>query len=240
MTVKPYEADGSKKQQVKQMFDRISHQYDRLNHLLSAGIDVRWRKKTIREIEGVHPKQLLDVATGTGDFAMMLQERWPESNITGLDLSPGMLDIAKQKIERAGLQQRIKLVEGDSENLPMEDNFFDAVTVGFGVRNFENLEKGIAEMFRVLRPHGRLAILEFTKPRTPLIKPLFQLYFKHILPRIGGAISGDSAAYRYLFDSVQAFPEYEELTSIMKKIGFRKTYYKPLTFGICCIYIGEK
>ncbi len=240
MTVKPYTASGSKKKQVKQMFDRISGEYDKLNHLLSAGIDIRWRKKTLAELGNVQPDAILDVATGTGDFALMLHDHWPEAMVTGLDLSPGMLEVAGKKVAKAGLENSIDLVEGDSENLPFEDNFFDLVTVGFGVRNFEHLSKGISEMQRVLKPGGKLAILEFTKPRTPVVKQLFQWYFKHLLPRIGGAISGDTAAYRYLFDSVQAFPEYEALTDIMTGAGFSKTYYKPLTFGICCIYIGEK
>jgi len=222
------------------MFDQISGNYDRLNRLLSVGIDQGWRKKTINGIRDLNPKNILDVATGTGDLAIMTYQMLQPEHIVGLDLSPGMLAIGQKKVNALQLQDRISMVEGDSENLPYESNSFDAATVGFGVRNFENLEQGLKEVHRVLRKGGKFAVLEFTKPRTFIIKDIFRIYFKYILPRIGGILSGDGAAYRYLFNSVQSFPEYEDFVEVMKKQGFSNVSYKPLSLGICCIYIGEK
>lgn len=240
MQIKPYKESSSKKDQIKSMFDRISGNYDQLNRILSGGIDQSWRKKAINKIRSINPKVILDVATGTGDLAIMTNKMLDPDKIVGLDLSPGMLEVGIKKIAKLNLANKIEMVEGDSENLPFEDNSFDAATVGFGVRNFENLEKGINEVYRVLRPGGKFVILEFTKPRAFIIKDLFKLYFKYILPKVGGLLSGDGAAYKYLFDSVQAFPEYEEFVTLMKNQGFKKVSYKPLSLGICCIYIGEK
>lgn len=240
-TVVPFKNSAeSKKEQVKNMFDAIAYRYDFLNRFLSAGIDVRWRKKAIRQLKRYRPKQILDVATGTGDFALISYDILKPEKITGIDISNAMLDIGKKKIAKAGLQQQIELLNGDSEAILFDANSFDAVTVAFGVRNFENLEAGLQEIKRVLKPGGRLVILEFTRPSAPIIKEMYRFYMKFAAPKIGKAISKDKDAYQYLNDSVMQFPEKESFIHILNKSAYRNAFYKTLTLGICTIYCAEK
>ncbi len=240
MTVLPYkDKESGKKQQVADMFNNISHKYDLLNHLLSLGIDIRWRKKAIKLLKEIQPKQILDIATGTGDFAIEALKLNPD-HVTGVDISEGMLNVGREKLKKRKLDDKISLALGDSENLPFEDNKFDAIIVAFGVRNFENLEKGLAEMFRVLRPGGKVVVLEFSKPKSFPFKQLFNFYFKNILPTLGKTISKDNAAYTYLPESVRSFPDGKDFTSILDKLGFKDTVCKPLTLGISSIYTGIK
>ncbi len=242
MEVKPYEIDGSKKQQVSQMFDNIAGKYDFLNHFLTLNIDKTWRRKMIAELVSVQPKQVLDVATGTGDVAIntIKQLKIKDLKIKGLDISAEMLNVGRKKINAEGLSETIELMLGDSEQLPFEDNKFDALTVAFGVRNFENLERGLQEMHRVLRGGGKLVVLEFSKPTTVPFRQLYNFYFKNILPLIGKLTSKDNRAYTYLYESVQAFPDGHNFITVLNKIGFKETQCKPLTLGICSIYTGIK
>lgn len=239
MTVKPYNTAGTKKQEVEQMFDNISPRYDFLNHFLSMGIDIRWRKKAIRLLKEYHPKSILDIATGTADFAIEAISLRPEK-IVGLDLSEGMLSKGRIKIKEKKLEPIISLIKGDSENLPFEKASFDAITVAFGVRNFEHLQAGLREMSRVLKPGGVLIILEFSKPQTFPVKQLYGFYFKFILPFLGKLISSDNAAYSYLPESVQAFPDGKRFVGILLKCGFNKASIHPVSFGIATIYKAEK
>jgi len=240
LTVVPYKEDSaSKKQQVARMFDSISGNYDFLNHFLSLGIDIRWRKKAIKLLAESNPKLILDVATGTGDFAVETLKLNPDQ-VIGVDISEGMLEVGRKKMKDRGYDHKIDLRLGDSENLPFEGNKFDAVIVAFGVRNFENLEKGLTEMQRVLKPGGRMVVLEFSKPRSFPFKQIYNFYFRFILPKIGRLISRDSAAYTYLPESVQAFPDGDDFIKILNRIGFKKTSCQPLTFGISSLYTGTK
>ena len=242
MEVKPYEVDGSKKQQVSKMFDNIAGNYDFLNHFLSLNMDKTWRRKMIAELNTVNPKNVLDVATGTADVAIntIKQLNINDLTIKGVDISAEMLNIGRKKIEKEGLSERIELTLGDSEQLPYEGNKFDAVTVAFGVRNFENLEQGLQEMHRVLRGGGKLVVLEFSKPTIFPFRQLYNFYFKYILPSIGKLTSKDNRAYTYLYESVQAFPDGDKFLTVLNKIGFKDIQCKPLTLGICSIYIGYK
>jgi demethylmenaquinone methyltransferase/2-methoxy-6-polyprenyl-1,4-benzoquinol methylase len=240
MSVVPYkDKQGSKKEQVATMFDNISGKYDFLNHFLSLGIDIAWRKKAIRQLKKDQPKQILDIATGTGDFAIEALALNPDK-VTAVDISEGMLNVGREKMKKRGLDNRIELLSGDSEALQFDDNKFDAVIVSFGVRNFENLEKGLADMHRVLKPGGKTVILEFSKPKRFPFKQLYNFYFKWILPKIGNTISKDQAAYTYLPESVRAFPDGDEFLGVLKKVGFKNTQCKALTLGISSIYIGTK
>jgi demethylmenaquinone methyltransferase/2-methoxy-6-polyprenyl-1,4-benzoquinol methylase len=240
-TVVPYHPDqGTKKEQVADMFNNISKTYDFLNHFLSLGIDVIWRKKAIGELKSLAPKTILDVATGTGDFAFEALRMLKPEKITGVDISQGMLDVARQKIEKRSLGDRFEVKLGDSEKLPFEANSFDALTVAYGVRNFENLEKGLADMYRVIRPGGKAVVLEFSKPKRFPIKQLYNFYFNYITPGIGKLFSKDARAYSYLPESVAAFPDGKAFTGLMDKTGFKNTKCRPLAFGICSIYTGIK
>jgi demethylmenaquinone methyltransferase/2-methoxy-6-polyprenyl-1,4-benzoquinol methylase len=240
-TIVPFkDSKESKKKQVENMFDKIAFRYDFLNRFLSAGIDVGWRKKAIRQLVSSNPKNILDVATGTGDFALTCYEILKPEKITGIDISEGMLDIGRKKIEKAGLQQKIELLNGDSEAILFDDNSFDAVTVAFGVRNFENLEKGLDEIKRVLKPGGKLIVLEFTKPSLPVIKQVYNFYMNTITPKIGKIIAKNNEAYQYLNDSVLQFPEKESFIHILNQSDYRNAFYKTLTLGICSIYCAEK
>lgn len=240
MTIVPYKEDLSgKKEQVAKMFDNISGRYDFLNHFLSLGIDIQWRKKAIKLLKPLNPKLILDVATGTGDFAVEALTLNPEK-VIGIDISEGMLDVGRKKMHTRNLGSRIELRIGDSENLPFEDNKFDAVTVAFGVRNFENLERGLMEMLRVVRPGGKVVILEFSKPAAFPMKQLYQFYFRFILPTVGRVISRDRAAYTYLPESVQAFPDGDNFVKLLTKTGYKNTTCKALTFGISSLYTGTK
>jgi len=221
------------------MFDNISGQYDSLNHILSMGIDKGWRKKAVNEATAQQPQWILDVATGTGDQAIALV-RAGVPKVTGLDLSRGMLDVGIQKIAQMNWGDRIDMIQGDSENLPFEDAQFDAITVSFGVRNFENLDRGLQEMARVLKPGGKMVILEFSKPRGWVIAPLFRLYSNQILPRLGRWISKDPSAYTYLPESVEAFPSDDAFLSHLEACGLSQCAQQRLTFGVASIYTGIK
>ncbi|MCX8492156.1 MAG: bifunctional demethylmenaquinone methyltransferase/2-methoxy-6-polyprenyl-1,4-benzoquinol methylase UbiE [Cyclobacteriaceae bacterium] len=240
MEVVPYKNDPSgKKQQVAKMFDTISGNYDFLNHFLSFGIDIGWRKKAIRLLEKNNPKLILDVATGTGDFAIQAMKLNP-TQVIGVDISEGMMEVGRKKLVAKKLDHVIELRIGDSENLPFESNKFDAIIVAFGVRNFENLRQGLTEMLRVLKPGGRVVILEFSKPTAWYFKPLYHFYFKFVTPAVGKAFSKDSVAYTYLPDSVKAFPDGEKFVSILAQLGYKDTSCKTLTFGISSLYSGVK
>jgi len=238
--IKPYQnEEGSKKEQVAKMFNNIAPKYDFLNHTLSMGIDIIWRKKAVKILKKSSPKKVLDIACGTGDFTIANLDSGADE-VIGLDISEGMVNVGIEKIKKKGLSNRITLQVGDSEKINFEDGTFDGITVGFGVRNFENLEKGLAEMYRVLAPDGQLIILEFSKPRKFPIKQLYFFYFKYILPKIGRLISKDKTAYTYLPDSVNAFPDGEKFTNILKKVGFKETKIVDCSFGIASIYMGSK
>ncbi len=240
MTVVPYKQQaGSKKEQVAQMFNRISKRYDFLNHFLSLGIDISWRKKAIKLLEPQSPKHILDIATGTGDFAIQAMSLNPEK-IVGVDISQGMLEIGRQKISKKGLQEKINLQLGDSENLEFNDNNFDAVIVSFGVRNFEDLNRGLKEMYRVLKPNGNAVILEFSKPQEFPFKQIYGWYFENVLPRIGRMVSKDKSAYRYLPESVEQFPSGQGFIDKLKAVGFKNCICKKVTFGVSSIYMAKK
>ena len=240
-TIVPFEGSaGTKKKQVEEMFDKIAFRYDFLNHFLSAGIDIRWRKKAIKQLKELNPKIVLDVATGTGDVAILTYKMLKTEKIIGIDISAGMLEIGQKKIMEFGLQNHIQLLKGDSETISFGDNTFDAVTVAFGVRNFENLEKGLQEILRVLRPGGKLVILEFSRPALPFIKNIYNFYLNVIARKVGTIISKNKDAYQYLNNSVQKFPERKIFINILNQQGYRNTLYKTLSLGICSIYCGEK
>ena len=239
--VTPYgNAVDSKKSQVTSMFDKVAPYYDFLNRLLSLRIDVLWRKKALRLLQKNDPKIILDIATGTADMAIMSTKIWSPEKIIGLDISKEMLKVGQTKIDKKELSHIIKLENGDSENLHFEDESFDTVMAAFGVRNFENLENGLSEMNRVLQKDGTCMILEFSRPRVFPLKQIFNVYFKYILPVIGKITSKDPKAYEYLYESVQVFPDYDNFASILKKTGFVDITYKPLSFGICTIYLAKK
>ena len=240
--VKPYEADGSKTQQVGKMFDNIARHYDFLNHFLSLGIDKIWRRKMIAELVEVQPKRILDVATGTADVAIntIKQLKIKDLKIVGVDISNEMLNVGRKKLVTEGVNEVIELQLADSENLPFEGNNFDAVTVAYGVRNFENLERGLAEMHRVLNANGKIVVLEFSRPRLFPFRQLFNFYFKNILPTIGKLTSKDARAYSYLYESVQAFPDGNDFLTVLNKVGFKNTSCTSLTLGICSLYVGYK
>lgn len=237
--VTPYNNQDSKKEQVAQMFDNIAFRYDFLNSLLSLGIHKGWRKKCIRLIADKSPKHLLDVATGTGDFAIAAMKINPDS-VIGIDISEGMMKFGRDKLAKLNLDKKITLLYGDAETCDLPTNSIDAITVGFGVRNFENLEKGLENMLRILKPGGQLCVLEFSYPRKFPIKQLYHFYFKYITPTIGKLFSKDTRAYSYLPESVKAFPDNERFTRILEKVGYKKASFKPLSFGIAAIYIAEK
>lgn len=239
-TVKPYtNSSKSKKEQVAGMFDNIASKYDFLNHFLSLNIDKIWRKKVVRILKKINPEQILDVATGTADLAIASLACKPQ-RVDGIDISEGMLSIGKQKVSKKGLSDHIFLQIGDAENIPFEDNKFDAITVAFGARNFENLEAGLQEMNRVLKPGGTCLVLEFTMPTKFPMKQLYRFYFKHILPFFGKVISKDNSAYSYLPESVEAFPQRNDFLSRMKDADFIHTEFTNLSFGVAAIYKASK
>ncbi len=240
-SVVPYKnADQSKKEQVATMFNDIAGKYDFLNRFLSAGTDLGWRKKALKQLESIDAKKLLDVATGTADVAIMAAKQLKLKKIIGIDISDGMLDVGRQKIVKANLQNTIELLNGDSEAINFPDNTFDAVTVAFGVRNFEDLEKGLSEIKRVLKPTGKLVVLEFSKPILPGVKTMYNLYMKIITPTVGKMISKNKVAYAYLDESIQKFPEGKNFITILNNMGYTNTYSKKLSLGICSIYCGTK
>lgn len=239
--ITPYQSqNATKKEQVATMFNNISGTYDFLNHFLSLGIDVLWRKKAIKELKSIKPRIMLDVATGTGDFAFEAINILKPEKIIGVDISEGMLDVARKKINDRDLQHIFSVQMGDSEGLQFSDDHFDAITVAFGVRNYQNLEKGLADMYRVLKPEGKIVILEFSKPRAFPVKQGYNFYSNKVLPFFGRMFSKDKSAYTYLPESVAAFPDGDDFIRLMDKVGFKKSKDIRLTFGICAIYTGIK
>lgn len=240
MTVKPYNTEHTKKEEVREMFDRIAPTYDLLNHSLSLNVDRLWRRHAVDAVRAVSPRRVVDVATGTGDLAIALARRIPAAEVTGIDLSAQMLAVARRKAEAAGLAGRIRLEEGDGERLPLPDASADAATVAFGIRNFGDPEAGLAELRRILKPGGRLVILEFSRPRNRVFRLLYEWYTYKILPWVGGLVSRDRRAYTYLPESVEAFLTPAEFLALMERVGFRACRARSQSFGIAQIYIGEK
>ncbi|MDT0539428.1 MULTISPECIES: bifunctional demethylmenaquinone methyltransferase/2-methoxy-6-polyprenyl-1,4-benzoquinol methylase UbiE [Croceitalea] len=239
-TVRPYkDSDLGKKAQVTKMFDTISGNYDGLNRVISLGIDIKWRNRVVKLISAANPTSILDIATGTGDLAIAMVKTGAKK-IVGLDISTGMLEVGKVKIADKNLSKTIEMVVGDSENLPFEDNTFDAITVAFGVRNFENLDKGLAEIYRVLQPSGTFAVLETSVPAKTPFKQGYKIYTKYMLPLIGKIFSKDQSAYTYLSESAAVFPYGQEFNNILSKIGFIAIEHKPQTFGVATIYVATK
>lgn len=240
--VKPdYNSDKSKKEQVEEMFDNVAARYDFLNRFLSLRIDTIWRKKAIAHLKNLKPNIVLDVATGTADLALEINKQLNPAQIIGLDLSEQMLAVGRIKVQNANLANKITLVKGDSENLSFENNYFDAVTVSFGVRNFENLDKGLSEINRVLRVGGKLIVLEFSNPKSFPFKQIFGFYFQYILPTISRLVNKNSGnAYKYLPESVKYFPEGQEFAKHLQNCGFNNIIVQTLTFGTCTIYIAQK
>ena len=222
------------------MFDNIAPAYDFMNRAMTFGIDRCWRRKAVDMLAKTSPREILDVATGTGDLAMLLARRIKESKVTGLDLSEGMIAVGRKKVGEAGLEERISLQCGDCLNMPFEENSFDAVTVAYGVRNFENLFQGYREMLRVLRPGGTINVIELSTPTSPIVKPLYKFYTRYIIPTVGRMVSKDVRAYAYLPESIAAVPQRQAMTSLMSEAGFINTSYRTLTFGTCCIYTATK
>lgn len=237
--VTPYENQESKNQQVARMFDNISGRYDFLNSLLSAGIHKGWRKKCVKILEAAKPKTILDVATGTGDFAIACSKLNPDK-IIGIDISEGMMKVGREKLKQLKLESVISLEYGNAEDLHFPENSFDAIVVGFGVRNFQNLELGLSNLYKVLKPGGKLLVLEFSYPTNFLVKTFYNFYFSYITPLIGRIFSKDRRAYSYLTESVKAFPHNKDFTDLLEKLGYSKTSFSALSWGIAAIYSGEK
>lgn len=238
--MKPYNEEESKKEQVERMFDNIAPAYDRLNHIMSFNIDRGWRRRMVRMVAHQHPGRIADIATGTGDLAVMLAKKIPSARITGIDLSEEMLKVAAQKVEAKGLSSNISLLQGDAENLTQTDGEFDAVTAAFGVRNFQDLPKGLKEIARILKKGGRVYIMEFSTPRNKIFGAIYRLYSHRILPKIGGLISKDKAAYTYLPQSVDEFPDKLLFLQMLSEAGFIECRGKSLFNGVAYIYSGEK
>lgn len=234
------QSEQGKKEQVAEMFNSIAFRYDFLNRFLTAGVDIQWRKKAIRQLQDIQPQLVLDVATGTADVAIMTHQLLKTNKIIGIDISEGMLSLGREKLQKLGLTDHITLQTGDSEALPFPDDHFDAITVAFGVRNFAHLDKGMSEMIRVLKPGGKLVVLEFSRPKQPLFRKLCDFYTNVVTPGVGKLFAKNKDAYQYLNDSVQAFPEGQNFLTIMHEAGFTQTYLKKLSFGICTIYCGSK
>ena len=240
-TIKPYKnSDATKKKQVAQMFDNISNNYDGLNRVITFGIDVKWRQKVVDLVKETQPNSILDIATGTGDLAILESQQIPNAKVVGLDISAGMLEVGKGKINQLGLEKSITMVLGDSENIPYPDNFFDAITVSYGVRNFEDLEKGLTEIRRVLKPKGIFVILETSVPTKFPYKQGYQFHSKIILPIIGKLFSKDKTAYSYLSESANSFPHGETFNKILRNVGFNNVVDIPVTFGVSTIYKALK
>ncbi|MBQ2195734.1 MAG: bifunctional demethylmenaquinone methyltransferase/2-methoxy-6-polyprenyl-1,4-benzoquinol methylase UbiE [Prevotella sp.] len=238
--IKPYHKEGDKTQQVEQMFDNIAHSYDKLNHRLSWNIDKGWRKKAIRQLLPYRPKVMLDIATGTGDFAILAAGMLRPVTLIGADISEKMMEIGRQKVEKEKLDSVISFKKEDCMNLSFADNTFDAITAAFGIRNFSDLNKGLGEMCRVLKKGGHLSIVELTSPVSFPMKQLFSIYSHTFLPLYGRMISKDRSAYDYLTATIEAFPQGEQMIEILKTAGFSKAQFKRLTFGICTMYFAEK
>lgn len=238
--IKPYGKDGKKSEQVEQMFDNIAPAYDKLNHTLSLGIDRSWRKKAIQWLQPFHPQRMMDVATGTGDFAILACQTLQPTELIGTDISEGMMNVGREKVKKAGLSDKISFAREDCTSLSFADNEFDAITVAFGIRNFEDLDKGLSEMCRVLKPGGHLVILELTTPDRFPMKQLFAVYSKLVIPALGKLLSKDQKAYRYLPDTIKVFPQGEVMQQVITRAGFSEVCFKRLTFGICTLYTATK
>lgn len=238
--ITPYGTDRPKGAQVEAMFDNIAPAYDFMNRAMTFGIDRGWRKKVVKSVVAAQPKAILDVATGTGDLAIQLARAVTDATVTGIDLSEGMLSVGRKKVEEAKLDNRVVLTQGDCLALPFPDNSFDVVTVAFGVRNFEHLNKGYAEMARVLRPGGMLFVLELTTPTSPIVKPFYKLYTKGVIPMLGRMVSHDSRAYSYLPESIAAMPQGKRMLAMMENAGFHECSLRQLTLGVSTIYVGRK
>jgi demethylmenaquinone methyltransferase/2-methoxy-6-polyprenyl-1,4-benzoquinol methylase len=238
--IKPFSEEGSKKEQVSEMFDRIAPRYDFMNRFLSAGTDISWRRKAIGMFKNDQPKIILDVATGTGDMAIMASKILRPEEIVGIDISEKMLEIGRKKLEKEQLGTKIEMMRGDGETINFPDNSFDGVMVAFGVRNFENLDKGLKEILRVLKPGAQLVVLEFSKPVMPGVKSLYNLYMGVLAPQMAKLFKQNKKAYKYLNDSAKAFPDRQRFELILKQTGYSETAWKPLSLGICCIYTGRK
>jgi demethylmenaquinone methyltransferase/2-methoxy-6-polyprenyl-1,4-benzoquinol methylase len=238
--IKPFSEEGKKKEQVSEMFDAIAGKYDFVNRFLSAGIDKSWRKKAIKEFSQEKPRHILDVATGTGDMAIKAAQLLKPEKITGIDISEKMLKVGRKKVDINGLGKVIELLKGDSETINFPENTFDGVMVAFGVRNFENLQQGLQEILRVMRPGAKLIVLEFSKPKAGLIRQLYQWYMGKLAPGIAKLFKQNKKAYQYLNESSMAFPDRQQFIEILKGVGYSDTFFKPLSLGICCIYCGRK
>ena len=239
--MKPYNEEQSKKEQVEQMFDNIAPTYDKLNHIMSLNIDRVWRRRVMRIVLRARAHKIMDVATGTGDLAIAMAKRVDRTQILGVDLSEEMLAVARRKVEKQGLQERIMLEKGDAENLDMvASESIDAATVAFGVRNFENIERGLSEIYRTLKPGGKLVVLEFSMPKNRLVRWVYSQYAHRLLPRIGGMISKDKQAYTYLPDSVEEFPAPERFAEMLRGVGFVRVKTRSQSFGIAYIYDATK
>ena len=241
--ITPYAADGdsrAKSDQVRDMFDSIAPAYDTMNRMMTMGVDRRWRQRCVRTVRDISPKAVLDLATGTGDMAVALAKAIPEAHITGADLSESMIEVGRKKIAEKGIGDRVELLTADALDLPFDDNVFDAVTIAFGVRNFEHLDAGYAEMCRVLRPGGLLVVFELTPPKSKVVRPFYNFYTRCIIPGVGRLVSHDSRAYTYLPESIAAVPARRDMFDIMESAGFGDTAYKSLTFGVATIYTATK
>lgn len=239
-TIKPYGEEESKGRQVERMFDSIAHSYDLLNHTLSLGIDKHWRRVAINSLKPYAPKYMLDVATGTGDFALLAARTLNPKSLLGIDISEGMMAVGREKVKVAGLEEVIRFQKEDCLNLSLSSDTYDAITVAYGIRNFENLDRGLREMYRVLRPGGRLVIIELTSPVSFPMKQLFWMYSHVLMPTIGKVVSRDSRAYTYLPATMEAFPQGEEMQHILQRAGFKDITFKRFTFGLSTMYLAEK
>lgn len=238
--IKPYNEDGKKTEQVERMFDNIAHAYDKLNHTLSLGIDRSWRRKAIAWLRPFSPKHIMDVATGTGDFAILACRELNPNELIGTDISEGMMNVGRKKVKDAGLSDKITFEREDCTSLSFGENRFDAITVAFGIRNFEDLDKGLSEIYRVLKPEGHLVIIELTTPDRFPMKQLFHIYSNVIIPMLGKLLSKDNKAYHYLPDTIKAFPQGEIMKEVIAKAGFSEVHFQRLTFGICTLYTATK
>jgi len=238
--IKPYDKEGKKSEQVERMFDNIARTYDRLNHALSLGIDRRWRRKAIAWLRPFRPQRVMDAATGTGDFAILACRKLRPRQLIATDISEGMMNVGRQKAKEQGLADTISFVREDCTSLSFADNEFDAVTVAFGIRNFEDLYQGLSEMCRVLKPGGHLVILELTTPDRFPMKQLFAIYSKAVIPLLGKILSKDKSAYHYLPDTIKVFPQGEIMKEVIGKAGFREVNFRRLTGGICTLYTATK
>lgn len=238
--IKPYGKDGKKSEQVEQMFDNIAPAYDQLNHTLSLGIDKSWRRKAIDWLKPYRPQRILDVATGTGDFAILACRELQPEHLVGTDISEGMMNVGREKVKKAGLSGKISFAREDCTSLSFADHSFDAITVAFGIRNFDDLDKGLSEMCRVLKPGGHLVILELTTPERFPMKQLFAVYSRLVIPTLGKLFSKDNSAYKYLPQTIKAFPQGEVMRGVISRAGFGEVRFRRLTFGICTLYTATK